>query len=443
MSADAIAQLNVGVDTLAKAELPWLLEGDLVQLFLVRSQLEAEISRRVRAFDRSQEWALTGARSAAAWLQSACRMTGRDASRAVSVARQVEQMPAVADAWRSGAVHTEHVCELARARKAARADERFAQFEDLFLAVAEAGSPRDVAYVALQWRDALDAERQTDPSLAALQYESRHLDLAETLDRRVHLNGFADGEAGSVIVRAIDQEVDAQRHAHDERTPGQLRIDALTTICEQYLDRLPLGSNRPHVGAIGDIGTFTGEHVGLSETDTGVRLAPDTLRRIACDAFVSTAAVDATSAVLDLGRTVRSFTPAQRRAITLQYPTCVFPDCTIPTPRCRMHHLDWWDHHGPTDLGNGVPLCRHHHHLPHELGWHLERNPNTGIVHWYRPDTTPAGTTHPRTKPPPIPVRRRGVSRLAQPPAVRATPRARRRHAPTTGPSRRRSRRGG
>jgi uncharacterized protein DUF222 len=272
----------------------------------------------------------------------------------------------------------------------------------LFVQVAESGAPEDVANVALQWRDALDAERQTEGTLAAHQYESRHLDVAETLDRRVYLNGFADAEAGCVITRAIDIEVDVQRQARDDRTPGQLRIDALTAICERDLDRLPIGSNRPHVGVIGDVATFTGEHVGLAETDTGVRLAPETLRRIACDAFVYTAAVDATSAVVDMGRAVRSFTPAQRRAITVQYPRCVFPGCTIAAPRCRVHHLDWWDHDGPTDLGNGIPLCRHHHHHPHELGWHVERNPDTGIVTWYRPDSTHAGTTQPRAKPPPI-----------------------------------------
>ena len=103
-----------------------------------------------------------------------------------------------------------------------------------------------------------------------------------------------------------------------------------------------------------------------------------------------------------MGRTVRSFTLTQRRAISIQYPHCAFPGCTIAAPRCRMHHLDWWDHDGPTDLGNGIPLCRHHHHLPHELGWHVERDPNTGTVTWYRPDTTYAGETQPRPKPRPV-----------------------------------------
>jgi hypothetical protein len=314
MSEGAIPQLEDAVDALCDEALPWLLADFLVQLHRLRSRLDAQISRRVRAFDRSKEWAVAGARTPGAWLQRECRMSGRDAAAEVSSAREVEPMSAVADAWASGAISTAHVEVLASTRRSAKSPERFAEFEDVLVQVAETGSAKDVANVAAQWRDAVDAERQSVGTLVAHLYESRHLDIAETLDRRVYLNGFADGEAGSVISRAVDNEVEAQRQANDERTPGQLRIDALAAICERDLDRLPVGANRPHVGVIGDVGTFAGAHVGLSETDTGVRLAPDTLRRIACDAFVYTAAVDANSAVLDLGRAVRTFTPTQRRA---------------------------------------------------------------------------------------------------------------------------------
>jgi hypothetical protein len=410
VSDSAIAQLTSAVGALADEDIPFLLADDLVALHRLRSRLDAQISRRVRAFDRSKEWALAGARAPGAWLQHVCRMSARDASAEVSTAREVEQMPGVAEAWGSGAISTAHVEVIAAARRGAKAPDRFSEFEDTFVAVAEVGAPNDVANVAQQWRDALDAQRQCEPTFAAQQYASRHLDIAETLDRRLYLNGFADAESGSVISRAVDNEVEAQRQANDGRTPGQLRIDALATICERDLDRMPVGTNRPHVGVIGDVGTFTGVHVGLSATDTRLRLAPETLRRIACDSFVYTAAVDANSAVIDMGRAVRTFTPVQRRAITIQYPTCAFPGCAIPAPHCRMHHLDWWEHDGPTDVGNGIPLCRHHHHLPHELGWHVERDPTTGIVSWYRPDGTPAGATHPREKPPPIIVREKTPS---------------------------------
>jgi hypothetical protein len=71
-----------------------------------------------------------------------------------------------------------------------------------------------------------------------------------------------------------------------------------------------------------------------------------------------------------------------------------------------MHHVDWWSADGPTDVGNGAPLCWHDHHYVHELRWRIERDPQTGIVTWYQPDGTHAGTTHPRQRPEPVPIRR-------------------------------------
>jgi hypothetical protein len=69
-----------------------------------------------------------------------------------------------------------------------------------------------------------------------------------------------------------------------------------------------------------------------------------------------------------------------------------------------MHHVDWWDHNGRTDCGNGLPVCGHDHYKVHEGGWRVERDPQTGTIDWYRPDGTHAGQTHPRTRPKPIPV---------------------------------------
>jgi uncharacterized protein DUF222 len=403
MLPDAIDQLTLAVDALAGEEMVGRQGDALCALLVLRSRLDAQIARRLSVFDRTKEFVLTGARSTAAWLRRQCRLHRRDANRMVKIARQVVRMPRVGRSWEAGTIDTGHVAVLAGTRRSARAPEQFAEMEDAFVDVAEAGSPEDVTAVARQWRDALDADRQDMGTLAAHQYESRNLDVVDLDGGMTFVNGQFDPEAGAVIRRALEHEVERQRKANDERTPGQLRADACTAIFMRDLDRLPIGSNRPHVMMLGDIGTINGEHVGVCETDRGVRVTPETLRRVACDACISTAAVDASSAVLDMGRTVRSFTNAQRRAIIVQYPTCVAPGCRIPAAECRMHHLDWWDHDGPTDLGNGIPLCWHDHHLVHELGWHVERDSTTGIVAWYRLDGSYAGESHPRRPPPPIP----------------------------------------
>ncbi len=43
---------------------------------------------------------------------------------------------------------------------------------------------------------------------------------------------------------------------------------------------------------------------------------------------------------------------------------------------------------GPTNEDNLQPLCHKHHHLKHQPGWHLTRNPD-GSYTW----TTPTGHT--------------------------------------------------
>jgi hypothetical protein len=398
MQTAPLTQLEIAVGALESEEIDGLaLADDLRALHRLQARFEAQVSRRVSVFDATHQWAADGSRSAAGWLVRHCRMLASAAHRRVKVARQLRSMPLVAAAWQSGAITTSHVEVLAKARHAAHADDRFAEMEAAFVSVAEAGTPEDVESVARQWRDALDAERQDMDSVANEQYESRYLDLSDILGGVMVLDGRADPEAASYIRRAIDREYERLHKQDDERTPGQQRMDALASMCRRDLSRQDAGSNRSHVMFLVDLPTFAGESVGVCETDRGVRLSPETMRRIACDSFISSALTDANSAVLDQGRAVRTFTPEQYRALLAQYPTCTGLGCTVPSSECQMHHVDWWDRNGSTDVGNGLPVCWHDHHLVHEQGWRVERDTQTGIVDWFRPDGTHAGRTQPRT----------------------------------------------
>jgi HNH endonuclease len=69
---------------------------------------------------------------------------------------------------------------------------------------------------------------------------------------------------------------------------------------------------------------------------------------------------------LDLGRTTRVISPAQRRALAVRDGGCVVPDCTRPLAWCVGHHLVHWLEGGPTDLANLALLCRAHHRAVHE-----------------------------------------------------------------------------
>ena len=84
----------------------------------------------------------------------------------------------------------------------------------------------------------------------------------------------------------------------------------------------------------------------------------------------------APSQPLDLGRTTRVVTPAQRSALAIRDGGWVFPDCARPLAWCQAHHLRHWLDGGPTNLANLALLCRAHHRAVHEGGWRLTRAPD-------------------------------------------------------------------
>jgi hypothetical protein len=89
------------------------------------------------------------------------------------------------------------------------------------------------------------------------------------------------------------------------------------------------------------------------------------------------------------------------------YRTCAYPGCPVAFDACRIHHVHWWNHGGPTNLDKLVPLCSSHHHLVHEGGWTLTLRPDRTLT-IHRPDRTLhyQGTTIDRTPtraPPPQP----------------------------------------
>lgn len=103
---------------------------------------------------------------------------------------------------------------------------------------------------------------------------------------------------------------------------------------------------------------------------------PRTIGRLLCDNWISRVVLGPKSTVLDLGRRARLFTPAQRRAIVVRDQHCRFGTCDAPPERCHVHHLDYWEHGGTTDIDNGRLYCHRHHHLVHEGGWTIHRAPD-------------------------------------------------------------------
>lgn len=118
------------------------------------------------------------------------------------------------------------------------------------------------------------------------------------------------------------------------------------------------------------------ETSGIATLDTGDAITAAQARRLACQAKILPAVLNGKSEVLDLGRSRRLHSAAQRKAIRLQHAQCQTDGCTVPATWCETHHPHTWSASGKTDLDNAALLCSHHHHRAHDARYLTKQLPN-------------------------------------------------------------------
>ncbi len=222
------------------------------------------------------------------------------------------------------------------------------------------------------WRLVMRATAESGSAIKAV------LD-AFTAPRVRFIDDPADGDdsaagAGAAVSAATSSGADATVPA-DERSPEQKRHDALVAMVEAHAASggAPVaGGEVPRLVLTGTIEAFSAylrdvEHPvrTLTVEHTGAIVPIETVSRLVCNGVVQRAVTDSRGQVLELGRTVRLFTPAQRRALAVQYGGCATPGCGAPVAWTETHHVVWWQLGGPTDVANGILLCSHCHHEVH------------------------------------------------------------------------------
>jgi hypothetical protein len=403
--SDAVALLDAALQALAAQDVTSLaLRNELVILDAARARLESEVARRLRAFDRSHEWSLDGSQSAAAYLMRHTRCARGEAYQRVKVARQVDALEQTASAWASGVVTTRHVEVIARARHAARADAEFDAFEPALVAVARTGSPEDVANAARQWRDALDADLDRDGSGTAAmdELDRNRFDFSRSIYGRGLGALDLDALSAEFVETALNRAYDALHVANDLRSPARQRADALVEICRSYLQAKPSRANLPNVLLTSDASTFAGDAVGESRLASGYRISPETARRLSCDAEIQRLLVGEGNVPLAMGRSRRTFTRDQYRAMLQRDKHCRGPFCRVTAAHCQGHHITDWVAGGLTDLAAGFLACSGHCHVMlHEGGWTARGDPN-GLLEFYDRNGNFVGSTEPHKPARPI-----------------------------------------
>jgi hypothetical protein len=85
---------------------------------------------------------------------------------------------------------------------------------------------------------------------------------------------------------------------------------------------------------------------------------------------------------LQVGRSQRTATAGQLKALAARDGGCIHPGCSRTPAYCDAHHVVHWADGGPTDVGNMVLLCRHHHRTLHMGHWVIHPDRGSPGLFW-------------------------------------------------------------
>jgi hypothetical protein len=224
----------------------------------------------------------------------------------------------------------------------------------------------------------------------AARRAARWLSVSRTLDGCLAVQGILDPEGGEQLLTTL-QAFTPPPAADDTRSPRQRRADALVEACRQATATAPTcGGQPPTLVVTLDLADLAGRTGRAPRTPhgrwtgvtfaSGARVDAATLRRLACDCNVIPAVLGGAGEPLDLGRSRRLVSPAQRRALVLRDGRCRFPGCDRPSEWTDAHHLTPWWKGGRTNVNEMVLLCRRHHRIVHDGQWTLTYHRDTGDV---------------------------------------------------------------
>ncbi|MGN6243133.1 MAG: DUF222 domain-containing protein [Motilibacteraceae bacterium] len=309
--------------------------------------------------------------------------------------------------------------------------EEVEQGEEFLLDWAPRLTRKHLAVAAARIADVLDPDRgrtlDEDEKLAHSLREVTITPDVATDGAMYRISGRLTKETASLLMTTLDAVMRTDAENDEEsalprsarRTLPQRRADALATLVRlaadhddlplrhgepvQALITMPLQTLESRTTAAGLVDAETGQPAvylpGL--TEHGDRLAPATLRRLACDAKLVPAVLGSTGQPLDLGREVRLATATIYHALAVEFGGCCGIGCNAPPSQTTAHHLNHWADDGPTSLANSAPLCGHEHWLVHEGGWDLRRTTEPGVVEWRPPAWIDPARPWIRREPPP------------------------------------------
>jgi len=347
-------------------------------------RLEAAWLATAADFDQAAGTLDDGVVTLAAWMRHHCRIAPGEASSRAKVAAAITVGPlqTTGAAMKAGEISWRHAAVIQATTRdcpEAKRDEA----EHALQQPAKELDPMLLRRVGAELLHRLDVDRAE--AAAVRRLERRGLDVAETFDGMVAVNGLLDPLTGATLLSALDAKVSPTRgDDNDLRTWPQRRADALSEICREWMEfgNTPqVGGQKPQVSVLVDVATLRKESkCRPALLDWVGPITAEQARMIACDASVARVLTDGPSQILDVGRTTRTIPPAIRRAVVARDRECIANGCHRAPQHCDVHHIIFWANGGSTRLDNLVLLCRRHHGFVHERGWRVSQRPDGSMA---------------------------------------------------------------
>ena len=315
-------------------------------------------------------------------------LTSREAREVVSRGLVTEVAPEMASVLAAGDTTAAHVDALGRGLKIAGAErEAFMAHLPELIEASTTMTASEFSHLVTETAKSV----VTDDGLSTFERQKREtfFKMRTEADGCLSVSGKFDPISASILKSKIGRLVEGMFHSGDKEVPVEVmpwiepndhrQAQALIALVNGASESVSDVTARAEIVVHVDLETLQhGLHAGgTCRTALGADLPVETVRRLACEAEILPVVLDGRSVPIDVGRSKRLATVHQRRALEAIHPTCAIPDCEVIFDHCNVHHIEYWENGGTTDLNNMVPLCSRHHHAAHEGGWKLQLDPET------------------------------------------------------------------
>jgi HNH endonuclease len=374
---EAFARLNEGLEWFATNHASLFCDTESIKAIeRHQARFESVTSRAVAEFDQWGQFALDGAKTAVAWIDTVCHLPKKEARAQLRRGKALSELPLFAAAFAAGDIGAAQMDALIGVKRPV-SEEALARDEASLVDFARTMKFAHFSHALDFWEQLADQDGTEAAAMARKERRDAYL-VPSTGGYLGRMNfDLIDGAIVSNELRRIEKELfeadcaeAKERLGRDPRPdelariPAQRRADAMKEMAIGSASARASAGRRPEplFTVVIDYPTLFGR---ISQLAQGPAVTPGSLLswldQASFERIVFSPGKRAECSV-----TSRFFTGATRRAIEVRDLECCHEFCDLPAEQCEMDHIVPWSQGGLTTQENGQVLCDHHNRARYE-----------------------------------------------------------------------------